>query len=178
MMYPQTKVWQRRRDVTSLLVRGVSRDEMAEMLQTRKHTIDNDIRVILSGKNKALSVYTHKQVIAQLRLNAMERAKYLWRIVEEAEKNQVKVNALRELRLNDERITAKLLAFVKDDQESEEDEFDKEAMLEEYQDLYKRVEALKERRIGMEEIIRERVEKGDLEGLRSWIANTPELTEG
>ena len=177
-MYSQTKVWQRRRDVTSLLVRGVSSGEIAEMLEVSSQTIYNDVRNILSGKNKALSVYTHKQVIAQLRLNARERMKYLWRLLEETEKDHVKVQALRELRLNDERITAKLLASVKDDQEPEEESEEMKELREEYQDLYERVEALKERRIGMEEIIRERVEKGDLEGLRSWIANTPELTAG
>ena len=173
-MYSQTKVWQRRRDVTSLLVRGVSSGEIAEMLEVSSQTIYNDVRNILSGKNKALSVYTHKQVIAQLRLNARERMKYLWRLLEETEKDHVKVQALRELRLNDERITAKLLASVKDDQESEE----MKELREEYQDLYERVEALKERRIGMESLIREYVEKGDVEKLRSWVANTPELTEG
>ena len=178
MKYPQTEVWQRRRDVTTLLVRGVSREEMAEMLQTHKYTVDNDIRVILSGKNKALASYMHKQVIAQLRLNAIERMKYLWRLLEETEKDYIKVQALRELRLNDERIISKLSKLGKDEQESQEEEFDKEAIMEQYQALYERVKFLKERREGMERTVRECVERNDMEGLRSWLDGIPDQPAG
>jgi hypothetical protein len=111
MVYSRTKVLARRREVTSLLVRGVSPGEIAEMLKTPKQTIYNDVRVIRSGKNDALFAYTRNEIIAQLYLNAQERAKYLWRLVEEADKYYVKVYALRELRLNDERITNKLPAM-------------------------------------------------------------------
>jgi hypothetical protein len=111
MVYTRTKVLARRREVTSLLVRGVSPGEIAEMLKTPKQTIYNDIRVIRSGKNDALFAYTRSEIIAQLFLNAQERAKYLWRVVEEADKYYAKVQALRELRLNDEHITNKLPAL-------------------------------------------------------------------
>ena len=177
-MYPQTKVWQRRRDVTTLLVRGYSRGEIAETLKTRTQTIDNDMQVIRSGKNKALFAHARKQIIVQLHLNAMERAKYLWRIIEEAEKHSVKVQALRELRLNDEHITAKLPEPGKDTMEEEEEEFDKEALRAQYQDLFDRVGYLQKRREGMQEAIRECVENGDMEGLRLWLADSPEPTAG
>ena len=178
MVYPHTKVWQRRRDVISLLVRGVSSGEIAETLEVPSQTIYNDVSAILSGKNKALFAHARKQIITRLHLNAMERARYLWRIVEEAEKNSVKVQALRELRLNDERITAKLPEPGKDSLEEDEEELDKEAMLEMLQEFRERVEFLEKRRIGMESIIRECIENGDMEGLRSWIVDTPELTAG
>ena len=160
----RTKVWQRRRKVSTLLVRGIPRDEIAEMLQIRKRTVDNDARVILSGKNNALTEYTRKQMITQLHLNAMERMRYLWRIVEEADRDYVKVQALRELRLNDERILARL-----PEPESEEEEMEKEEMVKQVQQLYKRVQFLIQRRKRMQETMKYHLKHGDLDSLRKYL---------
>ena len=111
MIMARTKVFQRRREVTSLLVRGVPPSEIAEMLNIPRHTIYNDIRVIRSAKNDALFAHTRNEIIAQLFLNAQERARYLWHTADNTDKDYVKVRAMQELRLNDERITNKLSAM-------------------------------------------------------------------
>ena len=173
----RTKVLQRRRDVASLLVRGIAPGEIAEILEVTRQTVYNDVRVIRSGKNDALFAHTRMEIIAQLYLNAQERMKYLWRLVEEAEKNYVKVQALRELRLNDERITGKLPEPGKDSLEQEEDESDGKAMLAQYQNLYERVELMRKRREGMQRMLKEHLESGDMEGLRAYLHDL-DLTAG
>ena len=108
MIYPRTKVLERRREVTSFLVRGISPGEIAEMLGVPRQTIYNDIRVIRSGKNEALIAHSRRDTFAQLYLTAQERARRLWPIVDGDGPDYVKIRALRELRLQDERIVNKL----------------------------------------------------------------------
>ncbi len=55
VVHASMKVLQRRREVTSLLVQGVQPGEIAEMLNVHCQTIYNDIRVIRSGSNEALT---------------------------------------------------------------------------------------------------------------------------
>ena len=174
----RTKVLKRRRNVISLLVRGVSPGEIAEILEVHRQTIYNDVRTIRSGKNDALFANARNEIIAQLYLNAQERMKYLWRLVEEAEKNYVKVQALRELRLNDERITGKLPEPGKDSLEQEEEESDGKAMLEQFQKLQERVELMQKRRKGMQRMLKEKLERGDIEGLRLWLSDYSDQTAG
>ena len=112
VVHASMKVLQRRREVTTLLVRGMAPGEIAEMLEVPCHTIYNDIRVIRSGSNEALMAHTRKEIAAQLFLNAQERAKYLWRLVDRTQKDSTKLQALKELRLNDERITWRLPAIA------------------------------------------------------------------
>jgi hypothetical protein len=109
MLYPRTKVHQRRRQVTALLVRGVSPGEIAETLAVPPQTIYNDIRYIRSGRNPALAAYSRNQIVAQLYLNAQARARYLWDLAERADSEHVQLGTMRELRLNDERVVSKLL---------------------------------------------------------------------
>lgn len=54
MVYPRTKVLDRRCEVTSRLIRGDSPSEIACTLNVSRYTIYNDIRVIRSGKYDAL----------------------------------------------------------------------------------------------------------------------------
>ena len=77
MVHPRTKVLQRRRDVTSLLVRGFPPSEIAEALSLPRQTVYNDIRVIRSGKNEALYAFTQSEINAQLHLNALARGRKL-----------------------------------------------------------------------------------------------------
>ena len=109
MIYPRTKVLERRREVTSMLVRGVSPGEIAEILDVPRQTVYNDIRAVRSGRNEALIAHTRREITAQLYLNAQERARSLWRIADTAQSDYVRVLALKELRLQDQCIVRKLL---------------------------------------------------------------------
>ena len=143
MLYARTNVMIRRRKVTSLLVRGITPTEIAEILQEHRHTIYNDLRVIRSGKYDALREYTRSCIVCQLYLNAQERARFLWHLAENAQKEYVKVMALRELRLNDERIVSKL-PDIQDTEnpEVQEDDIEKEEMMKVLVSLKERVECL------------------------------------
>jgi len=177
MVYPRTKVFQRRREVTSLLVRGITAGEIAEILEVPRQTVYNDIRFVRSGKNEALMAHARDEVIAQLLLNAQARWRFLWHLAETAESEHVKVQAMRELRLNDEHIVNKLSA-IEDAKKRKEEDFDKEAMIAELVELTKRVNALRDRRKGMKAILMEMLERGDIEGLRSWFSDAPEQPDG
>jgi predicted DNA-binding protein YlxM (UPF0122 family) len=169
MVYSRTKVLARRREVTSLLVRGVSPGEIAEMLKIPRQTIYNDVRVIRSGKNDALFAYTRNEIIAQLYLNAQERMRFLWRVVEEADKYYAKVQALRELRFNDERIFDRL-SDPKHNPELEYTEAQVKEYIEGYDGLRERVEQAEERRMGMEDTIRKWLEKGQVERAINYLS--------
>jgi len=158
MVYPQEKVLQRRRDVTSLLVRGVPPGEIAEVLKLDRQTVYNDIRVIRSGENDALFAFAREEIKAQLFLNAQHRARSLWQLVDEAEKEYVRVRALQELRLNDERIFDRL--SDPKHQPAQDGEAPKE-MMEQFEKLRDRVKFLKERRLGLQESLRQWLEDGD-----------------
>jgi len=108
MMYPRTKVLQRRREVMSYLVRGVPPGEIAEMLKVSPETIYNDTRAIRSGRNEALNAYSRREIVAQLYLNLQARMRYLWDMADKAESEYVCLWTMRELRLNDEHILNKL----------------------------------------------------------------------
>ncbi len=108
MIYSRTKVLQRRREVVSLLVRGVPPGEIAEMLKVPRETIYNDIRYIRSGRNETLSAHSRREIVAQLYLNVQARMRYLWKKADTAESDYVCLWTMRELRLNDEHIVNKL----------------------------------------------------------------------
>ncbi len=108
MMYPRTKVLQRRREVVSYLVRGVPPSEIAEMMKVPRDTIYNDVRYIRSGRNEALNAYSRREIVAQLYLNLQLRTRYLWDLADTAEPEYVRVRIMQELRLNDEHILNKL----------------------------------------------------------------------
>ena len=175
MILPRTKILQRRRDVISLLVRGVAPGEIAQILNEKRQTIYNDVRVIRSGKHDALVAHTRDEITAQLYLNFQERTRYLWRIVDNAPKEYVKVQALRELRLNDERVVSRL-SFMSEQEkrEAQEDEALKEKVMADYAELKNRVDALKKRRLGIKAVLKDKLERGDIEGLRSWLSDVPE----
>ena len=158
MIYPHTKVLKRRRDVTSLLVRGVSPGEIAEVLELDPQTVYNDIRVIRSGENDALFAFAREEIKAQLFINAQHRARYLWRIVEEAEKEYVRVRALQELRLNDERIFDRL-----SDPKNlpKEDTVVPEEVMKQMERFKEEVQALRERRLGLYKQLKQWLEDGD-----------------
>ena len=179
MVYQSTKVLQRRRDVISLLVRGVSPGEIAEVLKEKRDTIYNDIRVIRSGKHDALVAHTREEITTQLYLNVQERTRHLWRIVDNPTKEYVKVLALRELRLNDERVLKKL-SFMSEEEKrnSEEEEAMKQKVMADYAELRERVEQLKKRRLGMEAILKEKLDRGDYEGLRKWLSDDTDVPAG
>jgi len=176
MLYESTKVLQRRRDVISLLVRGITPGEIAEILNVKRDTIYNDIRVIRSGKHDTLIVHTREEVTSQLYLNVQERTKHLWRIVDNRNKDYVKVLALRELRLIDERVLRKL-KFMSEEEERNagEEEKMKQKVLADYAELQKRVYYLKKRRLGMEDMLREWVENGDVEKAKDFLKTGEEF---
>ncbi len=179
MVYPRTKVLQRRRDVTSLLVRGIQPWEIAEILSEKRETIYNDVRVIRSGKYDALIAHTRDEIIAQLYLNAQERVRSLWRIVDNEQKGYVKVIAIRELRVNDERVISKLTA-MREPKEARKDEMEKKEMdvqLGYYKDQFEafkqRVESLQKRRLGWDALLKERLAPGEYEKLEPLISPFP-----
>jgi hypothetical protein len=176
MVYPRTKVFQRRLEVTSLLVRGITPGEIAEVLEVPRQTVYNDVRVILSGRNKGLMAYARDEVIAQLLLNAQARWRYLWRLAETAESEHARVQAMRELRLNDEHIVNKLSA-IEDAKNRKEEDSVSEEVIAEIAGLTTRVEALRDRRMGIEAMLIETLDRGDMEGLRSWLSDAPEDPE-
>ena len=102
------EVWQRRREVTSLIVRGLTSGEIAVALGISPETVYNDTRVIKSGGNEALNAHTRNELNAQLYLNAKERIRELWRMFENATTESIQLRVLQELRLNDERILKRL----------------------------------------------------------------------
>ena len=173
MVYPRTKVFQRRREVTSLLVRGITAGEIAEVLELPRHTVNNDIRAIRSGRNEALMAHARREIIAQLLLNAQARWRFLWHLAETAESEHVKVQAMRELRLNDEHIVNKLSA-IEDAKKRKEEKIANEEVIAELVELTNRVNALRDRRKGMKALLRDMLERGDIEGLRSWFSDAPE----
>jgi len=161
MIMQSTKVLQRRRDVISLLVRGVSPGEIAEVLKEKRDTIYNDIRVIRSGKHDTLVAHTREEITTQLYLNVQERTRHLWRIVDNPTKEYVKVLALRELRLNDERVLKKL-SFMSEEEKrnSEEEEAMKQKVMADYAQLQKRVDLMAKLREGYEAHIKKMDEEG------------------
>ena len=175
-MSTQSECLQRRLKVSSLKIRGYSAAEIAQALNTTIDTVNNDTRVILSGKNKALLKHTRKEALAQLHLNANERAKYLWRIVEDAEKDQVKVNALRELRLNDEKILRMLSELDRDSIEEDEDDLSKEEMVKQVQELTERTRIFIRRNNYMEVKLRELFAQNDSEGIMKFLKNEFEIS--
>jgi hypothetical protein len=179
MIMARTKVLQRRRDVVSLLVRGVSPGEIAEVLEAPRHTIYNDIRVIRSGKHDALVAHTREEITSQLYLNVQERTKHLWRIVDNQNKDYVKVLALRELRLIDERVLRKL-KFMSEEEErnTEEDEALKQKVMADYVHLKERVDLMAKRRRGMKEDLKRYLDRGDMEGLRNWLSDDTDVPAG
>jgi len=78
--------------------------------------------------------------------------------VDEAEKEYVRVRALQELRLNDERIFDRL--SDPKHQPAQDGEAPKE-MMEQFEKLRDRVKFLKERRLGLQESLRQWLEDGD-----------------
>ena len=104
MVYVSTEILERRRKVTSLLVRGLSPGEIAQVLNVPRETIYNDIRIIRSRKNEELVAHSRRETIIQLILNVHERTKQLWDIVHKTESQYVKLMALKELRVQDELI--------------------------------------------------------------------------
>jgi len=180
VIYPRTKVQERRLEVTTLLVRGVPPTEIANILEVSRHTVYNDIRYIRSGKNEALVAHTRREIIAQLYLNVQARKRYLWNLAETARSEHASVQAMRELRLNDEHIVNKLPG-IGDPEDAQEDDFDRKAMAaqlihykEQFEALKQRVDALKKRRLGMEATLRDKLDRGDYDGLRSWLSDPPD----
>ena len=102
------QVWQRRRKITSLIVRGFTSGEIAEALGISRDTVYNDNRVIKSGDNEDLNAHCRNELNAQLYLNVKERIRELWRMFENATTESIQIRIMQELRLNDERILKRL----------------------------------------------------------------------
>ena len=126
MVYPRTKVLERRREVTTLLVRGVPPGEIAEMLGVPRETVYNDIRAVRSGRNPALAAHSRREIVAQLYLNVQARIRRLWHLADTANSEHVQVRALHELRLNDQYITNKLPPVPAPEEMAEEEAREKE----------------------------------------------------
>jgi IS30 family transposase len=186
MVYPRTKVLDRRCEVTSRLIRGDSPSEIACTLNVSRYTIYNDIRVIRSGKYDALFAHSREQITAQLYLNAMERARYLWAIVERETKGHVRIMALRELRLNDERIAKNLDAIhnlgkpepaaVEPQKKPAAVEPQKAAPAKDRAapaggraSLHERLETLKNLELGLEDSVRKHLERGEGSALAEYL---------
>ena len=160
MVHVRTKVLERRREVTSMLVRGFPPAEIAETLNVKTQTIYNDIRVIRSGKNDSLYSHTRSEVIAQLFLNARERTRFLWQTAENTDKDYVKVRAMQELRHNDERILDRLSDPKHNpDFEPEYNDAEIREWVERYDALRERVEQLQKRREGREADLEKEIRK-------------------
>jgi len=112
MIYPRTNVLERRKDVTKLLVRGFTPGEIAKGLKISRETVYNDVRHIRSGQNEDLAEHGRKQMLAQVMLNARERVKELWSVVEKSESPYVKLLALRELRIHDQQVLNHIFLFT------------------------------------------------------------------
>ena len=113
MIYPHTKVLERRKEVASLMVRGLTPSEIAEVLGISRDTVYNDIREIRSGKHDALSIHAQKEMVSHLLLNARERTRSLWRIADGAESEYIQLLALKELRIQDQAILKNLSKILR-----------------------------------------------------------------
>ena len=101
MALTHAQVFERRRQVSPLLIQGCTPAEVAEMLQVDLTTVYNDIRVVRSGRNPELSMKSVSEIFAQVLLNDGARRKALWREANGADSSTVRVFALREMRLQD-----------------------------------------------------------------------------
>jgi hypothetical protein len=113
MIYPHTKVMERRKEIASLMVRGFSPGEIAEFLGISRDTVYNDIREIRSGKHDALNMHTQREFVSQLLLNTRERTRSLWRIADGAESEYIQLLALKELRIQDQVILKNLSTIMR-----------------------------------------------------------------
>ncbi len=104
MALTRREVRERRLRVTTLTVRGLSPGEIAQVLHVPPETVYNDLRVIRSARNEALVAHSRKEMLAQLLLNARERTRELWNVIENADSDYVKLLALRELRIHDQAV--------------------------------------------------------------------------
>jgi len=111
MVLVSREVRQRRQKVTTLTVRGLSPGEIGEILNVPRDTVYNDIRTIRSGRNEDLVAHSRREILAQLLLNARERTRQLWEIIESADSDYVKLLALRELRIHDQNVLKHLIVL-------------------------------------------------------------------
>jgi len=111
MVLVSREVQQRRQKVTALTVRGLSPGEIGEILNVPRDTVYNDIRTIRSGRNEDLVAHSRREILAQLLLNARERTRQLWDIIEGADSDYVKLLALRELRIHDQNVLKHLIVL-------------------------------------------------------------------
>ena len=112
MVYHGTNVAERRRNITKMLVKGFTPGEIAKGIGASRETVYNDVRYIRSGQNEDLAEYGRKQMLAQVMLNARERVKELWSVVEKSESPYVKLLALRELRIHDQQTLNHIFLFT------------------------------------------------------------------
>jgi len=95
------EVFERRRQVTSLMTQGLPPAEIAGVLDVPLDTVYNDIREIRSGRNPELAVRGTDEIFAQVFLNFRTRMRHLWNEVRGSEFTAPRLFALRELRLQD-----------------------------------------------------------------------------
>ena len=163
MVHPRTKVLKRRREVTTMMVRGISPSEIAEILDVPRQTIYNDMRAIRSTRNEALLAHARHEIVAQMVVNIQARWRFLWNLAENAKSEHVKVQAMRELRLNDMLMVNKLPDIV----ERPEWEMTRDEMEKGFIHLKERVDGLTRRRKWMEDHnIWPKLPEEDMEELR------------
>jgi plasmid maintenance system antidote protein VapI len=130
-----------------MLVRGISPGEIAEMMGVERQTIYNDVRAIRSTRNVALLAHARHEIVAQMVVNMQARWRFLWHLAEHSHSDHVKVQAMRELRLNDAMMLKKVPVIV----ERQEWEMTKEWMEAKVAEMTERVEGLVRRRKWMED---------------------------
>jgi hypothetical protein len=101
MALTHAQVFERRKQVSTLLTAGLAPCEIAEYLKVERQTVYNDIHYIRSGRNPELSVHSSREIFAQVLLSDRARRRELWQLINETESSVARVFALRELRLAD-----------------------------------------------------------------------------
>lgn len=110
----------RRKNVITLISRGYSPTEIAEALNTSRDTVYNDLRAIRKSVEPELIGHTKKEILHSIIMTRATRIKELWRSVSESESGWVKIQAIKQLRLED-MLLLKIVSIMKLPYESPDD---------------------------------------------------------
>ena len=110
----------RRKNVITLTTRGFSPTEIAEALNTSRETVYNDLRAIRESVEPELIGHTKKEILHGIIMTRAARIKELWRSLSESENAWVRIQAIKQLRLED-MLLLKIVSLMKLHYESPED---------------------------------------------------------
>ena len=116
----ESEILARRKNVITLITRGYSPTEIAEALNTNRETVYNDLRTIRESVEPELIGHTKKEILHSIVMTRATRIKELWRSLSETESGWVRIQAIKQLRLED-MFLLKIVSMMKLHYESPDD---------------------------------------------------------